>query len=398
MDCIVVGAGISGLCVARRVLMARPDAKVAVLERASRAGGRAHDATFRGVLVHEGAGVGRMGRDKLLAALLKELGLMKQPFRAARTKAPESIMRFVRELRAAQARRGETFGAFARRVLNNRYADFENAVGYSDFQGAGVKDTLDDYGFEFPDSDSFVVPWNDLVAALVRDVRARGGTVTLNVDVRSASSSGVVTDRGVIKAKVVVLAVPPCRATDILNAPLLKRIGINRFVRGYAEVDLGSAANVAAFKRAFPAGKMTPVPGPLQKIAPLKIAGNVVVMLCAYADSQRAAALVAPEPTSAPLNVRPGTKQIVAELRDVLSVELQESFSVTASKAVAACPGTHYFKPLPAGFADRDAFLTAARRPRPGVFVVGEAMSRTQGWTEGALESVEAVIREVISW
>jgi monoamine oxidase len=36
--------------------------------------------------------------------------------------------------------------------------------------------------------------------------------------------------------------------------------------------------------------------------------------------------------------------------------------------------------------------MRKAQHPEKGILVVGEAVSRNQGWTEGALESVEAVM------
>jgi monoamine oxidase len=53
--------------------------------------------------------------------------------------------------------------------------------------------------------------------------------------------------------------------------------------------------------------------------------------------------------------------------------------------------GTHYYRPLAPGYRDRDEFIRKAQNPEPGVFLVGECISKNQGWTEGALESVLAV-------
>jgi monoamine oxidase len=45
---------------------------------------------------------------------------------------------------------------------------------------------------------------------------------------------------------------------------------------------------------------------------------------------------------------------------------------------------------------NRTAFLRQAQRPSPHLWVVGEGMSRDQGWTEGALDSVRAVLADVL--
>lgn len=54
--------------------------------------------------------------------------------------------------------------------------------------------------------------------------------------------------------------------------------------------------------------------------------------------------------------------------------------------------GTHYYKPLSEEYKNRNEFIKKAQRPIPGIFVVGELISRNQGWVEGALESVEAIL------
>jgi hypothetical protein len=54
--------------------------------------------------------------------------------------------------------------------------------------------------------------------------------------------------------------------------------------------------------------------------------------------------------------------------------------------------GTHYYKPLNLQkYANRDEFIRAAQHPDDNIFVVGEVVSKHQGWTEGALESVENI-------
>jgi monoamine oxidase len=54
--------------------------------------------------------------------------------------------------------------------------------------------------------------------------------------------------------------------------------------------------------------------------------------------------------------------------------------------------GTHYYEPLHGPYKNRREFIYAAQNPMPNVYVVGEVVSQHQGWVEGALESVEAVI------
>jgi hypothetical protein len=54
--------------------------------------------------------------------------------------------------------------------------------------------------------------------------------------------------------------------------------------------------------------------------------------------------------------------------------------------------GTHYYTPIRGGFKNRKEFCDIAQCPEENIRVVGEMISMNQGWTEGALESVENVI------
>ena len=54
--------------------------------------------------------------------------------------------------------------------------------------------------------------------------------------------------------------------------------------------------------------------------------------------------------------------------------------------------GTHYYEPLKGPYKTRNAFINAAQNPEKNILVVGEVVSKHQGWVEGALESVDAVL------
>jgi hypothetical protein len=54
--------------------------------------------------------------------------------------------------------------------------------------------------------------------------------------------------------------------------------------------------------------------------------------------------------------------------------------------------GTHYYKPLNKKYKSRKDFIDKCQNPQKNVFVVGEMISRNQGWTQGALESVNNII------
>jgi hypothetical protein len=71
----------------------------------------------------------------------------------------------------------------------------------------------------------------------------------------------------------------------------------------------------------------------------------------------------------------------------------ENSMNIIAIKDYYWPIGTHYYKPLNKDlYSSREEFMDKAQHPEKGILVVGEAVSRNQGWTEGALESVNAVL------
>jgi hypothetical protein len=89
------------------------------------------------------------------------------------------------------------------------------------------------------------------------------------------------------------------------------------------------------------------------------------------------------------------------ENRDLYCDLLEESLGIpkgelkiTAIKDYYWPIGTHYYEPLRGLFKTRKEFVYSAQHPEKGMLVVGEVVSRDQGWTEGALESVKAVLDE----
>jgi hypothetical protein len=87
----------------------------------------------------------------------------------------------------------------------------------------------------------------------------------------------------------------------------------------------------------------------------------------------------------------------IKENRELFSELIEKSLGINEKLHIIALKdyywpiGTHYYEPL-RNFQNRDDFVYASQHPEKGLLVVGEAVSRYQGWCEGALESVEAVL------
>lgn len=61
--------------------------------------------------------------------------------------------------------------------------------------------------------------------------------------------------------------------------------------------------------------------------------------------------------------------------------------------------GTHFYYPLETRrWKTRREFIHYAQHPSPGIFFIGEAISQNQGWTEGALQSVETILPRFLAF
>jgi hypothetical protein len=130
----------------------------------------------------------------------------------------------------------------------------------------------------------------------------------------------------------------------------------------------------------------TIVPGPLKKIIPMNSEKGVYMI--AYTDNAGATFL------KGRLENTPKNRDYFCELlEDALGIP-EGTLDLIAIKDFYWPIGTHYYEPLRGEFKSRKEFIKKAQNPMPGMCVVGEMISVNQGWTEGALESVEAVITE----
>lgn len=405
VDVCIVGAGIAGLAMARKLLVHDPTQRVWIMEASRAAGGRASMSRFAGVDVVRGAGVGRLEKDHLLRGLLEELRV---PFtthpvhHTYRTAAPVPDVRAtLQEIARSPSFRAAPHAPFrtvATRALGrDAYRRFVAATGYSDFERDDATDIVCCYGME-DNADGWTamaIPWNDLARALVADIRRRGGRVLFQhavTELTPAPARPAETTLsflspkgpGEVRATTVILATTIDTVRALLPThPLYRHIFGQPFLRLYAQIAKAARPLMAAL-----APTVTVVDSPLQEIVPID-PGKGVYMI-AYADNAHAKAVGA----AAAAGGDP------ARLQTMLETALGApagSLGILRTQAHAWDIGTHGRLPLPRRFADRAAFLHAAQRPRPGVFVVGEAVARHPGWVNGALESVMAVWEDVVS-
>jgi hypothetical protein len=152
------------------------------------------------------------------------------------------------------------------------------------------------------------------------------------------------------------------------------------FLRLYAKFDRKSSELLKKYISDY-----TIVPGPLQKIIPIDSYKGVYMI--AYSDNENAVLLK--EHLKNTIENRNLYEKLIEESLGIP----KDSLKILAIKDFYWPIGTHYYEPLH-GFKTREEFINKAQHPMNGMLVVGEAVSSYQGWVEGALESVDAVVEK----
>jgi hypothetical protein len=402
-DVVVVGAGVAGLLSAVRL---SKQYKVLVLEQRARLGGRARVADFCGAKVLVGAGVLRAHKDKLMQGLLKEFGVKYETTSVA---SKPNLGELYDELCAAKPSEHETFEAFGRRVLAKRFNVFVQQMGFTDMLRASAVETMRCYGLEdnICAYKAVKFDWNVLVAELARKARLQGATILTNhkavklspIGRRNSTNpnpsqnvgsqdktkpgiqlrviSGATSRPTFVRArKVVIASTKACIKALLPQSTCFEHLHAQPFIRVYAQMDAQSSLQVAAKINNFKV-----VSNCLMKISKVASPGNDVFMV-GYADNQAAEALKA-------ILDAPGSRTELAKL--VCQALNLPSINILDVRAFYHKEGTHYY--------DEQADLnnTAQYTPLPNVYVVGEAVSHNQGWTEGAVKTVNLVVNNILS-
>lgn len=395
-DIIIVGGGISGLYSAYKILKMAPETKLLVLERYKKnwLGGRLSNEMFQGVQVVTGAGVGRKEKDYLLIDLLKELKIPYGEFQVshnyAQTISPPCDTKKLFNILKKQFKEHpvkKTFNEFALPILGPvMYKNFTICAGYTDYENEDAGDTLFNYGFEdnFGHWTALHIPWKLLVDTIAKKVGFKNIRVSSNVNgIEEVSPCNFVvhTEKDVsYSCNKVILATTISSVQKLLPSdPIYKQIHGQTFLRLYGKFTKASADIMKQYVPGY-----TVVPGPLKKIIPMNAEKGVYMI--AYTDNEDAKSL------KERLENTPKNRDYFCDLlEDALGIP-DGALNLIAIKDFYWPIGTHYYEPLHGPFKNRKDFIKKAQNPMPGMLVVGEMISMNQGWTQGALESVEAVV------
>ena len=397
-DIIIIGSGMSGLYTAYNIKKMSPNTSFLILEKYKRQwiGGRTSNETFYGTEIVTGAGIGRKKKDKLLHKLLDELDLKTPEFlldpHYSRRITPVDIKEIMNHLRDEYTKyKGPqpTFKTFAKNILGEKkYKQFLITVGYTDYEKEDAYETLYSYGMEdnICCSKAFYVPWRKMVMKLASEIGEQHFRFSNNVSKITKTENEpcrflVETENGIkyICNKVVV-ATTITGIRKLLPKPIYNDIEGQPFLRLYGKFSKKSIPIMKEYVKGY-----TCLPGPLQKIIPMN--SDKGVYMIAYNDNNNTLAL------KNNLENTEKNRDLYCELLEKSLGIPDGSLDLIAIKDFYWPIGTHYYKPLNQKiYKDRDEFINIAQHPEKGILVVGEVVSRNQGWTEGALDSVKSVL------
>lgn len=404
-DIIIIGAGLAGLYAAYNIKRLYPNKTFIILESNKKdyIGGRIGNDTFYGEEIVIGAGIGRKKSDKLLTQLLCDLNVKYGEFVVRMNYSKEmgnvvDIKKHVSLLRGAYNKTysGQTFKQFATKILGKKlYTDFVSSTGYTDYENEDVYETLYHYQMEdtVPGWTGLHLNWSDLVDKLCSKIGKRNIMTSVKVDKLTKTGDGDGYSDGCIEVsandnrafftgKQVIIASRINTIQKLLpQCPIYKEIGGQPFIYIYAKFDVASSSIMKEVVKTY-----TIVPGPLQKIIPMS---NGVYMI-AYADNKNAELI-----SDYKENTKANRDYFENELEVCLGLQ-ENTLHIIAIKDYYWPVGTHYYKPMK-HHESRVKFIKEAQHPdkHDDILVIGEVVSRKQGWTEGALESVHSILKSI---
>lgn len=404
-DIIIIGSGMAGLYSAYNIKKMSLDTSFLILEQHKKQwiGGRTSNEMFYGTQVVTGAGVGRKEKDKLLIKLMNEIGIKYTQYETiinySKTFRPVDIVKIINKLKSEYNKHPElhhkTFKEYFIKIFDEKlYRAFIISAGYTDYENADLYETLYNYGIDDNKSGwtGLHIPWKNMVDKLYHIIgknhfRFSNNVVEIKKIKEKPCLFQIKTDNGILyQCNKVIIATTITGIQKLVpgadkKTSLYQQIHGQPFLRLYAKFNKESAKIMKKYVTSY-----TIVPGPLQKIIPMD--ANKGVYMIAYSDNYYA-------------TLQKKYLENTPENRDLYCDLLEESLGIpkgqlkiTAIKDYYWPIGTHYYEPLRGPFKTRNDFVYKAQHPENGMLVVGEVVSRDQGWTEGALESVKSVLDE----
>lgn len=407
---IIIGSGMAGLYFAYKIKKIYKNSSFLILEKNKKQfiGGRANNDYFYGSKIVIGAGIGRKNKDKLLYKLLCDFGFdineftVNPNYSQSLQKEKVDINKIMSVLRNEYKNNYDiynkeklSFKQFSVKILGEDiYKKFILSSGYTDYENEDVLETLYHYGMEDNACcfTGFSVNWSELISRIYKfiegDKNIKFSNNVTNIQRMDKNRFLVETNNGLkYSCNNVILATTIDSVKSLLpiqnslnnnTNSIYNQINGQPFLRLYAKVSKKSIPVMKEYIKGY-----TIVKGVLQKIIPMD-PDNGIYMI-AYNDNKNTIKLK---------NYLENTKDNKEFYERLLEKTLNipsNSISIISLKHYYWDIGTHYYKPFVGGI--KKDFIYKAQHPETGIFVIGEMVSINQGWVEGALESVENILK-----
>lgn len=374
-DIIIIGAGIAGLYAS---YLLNSNKNILLLERNNTIGGRTQMDTFNGVQISTGAYCLRTNTDLLLTELLTNFNLLEPSYTVQHHYSLFKAMDLsnIKQILASKLNDENHLDNTSTFIIDNFgfdfYRQFVLTNGRTDYELEGILDTLIHYGLDDNKGNINIRPvnWTKLTDKLIENIPVR-----TNISVKYIRDLNthceVYIENELLKATQIIIATDLNTVRYLLpKYSIYQQIGTNSFLRLYASFNAKGNNILHKVLRGY-----TLVKTILQVIVPVK--DNIYMI--AYADNNNAQSLK-DQGDNYPF------------LEQLISVSLgcaDLTGTILETKSYFWDVGTHYY--LPAH--NRTEFIKQAQHPSKNIFVVGEMVSLKQGWVEGALESVEQILK-----
>jgi hypothetical protein len=343
---------------------------------------------FCGTNVNIGAGVGRRKKDFLLIKLLDELKI-KYSIGQNTIYYHENIVKIdfnkiIKNLKnnyKKEVHGSYSFKKFATEFLGKeKYNEFITNMGYSDFENEDAYETLYYYGLDDNTGSNEVmyIKWNELLDGLVNKIgnniiKTNNNVVSIN----KLEDYFIIKNNKnkLYKTKNVIIASTINTVKSLLpNYNIYNNIKGQEFLRVYGKFDEKSTEIMNNIIKGY-----TIVNGPIKKIIPIN--KETGIYMIAYTDNKGAKFFS---------NHLIDKNFFCNQIEKTLELK-KNTLKLKAIKSFYWTIGTHYYKPFHNKINNFKDFILEAQHPDTNIFIVGEMISRNQGWTQGALESVENI-------
>lgn len=391
LDYVVIGGGIAGLYA--NYLLREKYSNGILLEKESEFGGRTYEMKWHEQIIKLGAGI-MADHNTHLLELLKKLKIKVNSFDSDVKVLYDyqfDMNQAIKDIKSKYNKEkanidGLTMKEFLVKYLGKKFADqFIENCEYRDFlesdPGYFIKYyTIDDMSHS--PYKVLTIRWGELVEKLVQP------NCKSNSEVISVRKKGnlfkIKTKENEYLCKKIYFALTLMPLDklikNLIDFKYSEHIGTVKFIRIYTyhskPYDLGSL------------GHYNLVPGPLQKI--IKISPNILMV--SYSDNLEAKYW---KKTILDKNKKFQIQKVETELANL--AKMSKSLSKIKISKIDDIElgywdeGVHYYKPNIGTSINK--LINKLSKPAKNIYVIGEIISKKQGWVEGAIESVNRIIK-----